>query len=64
MKRQNIILATLIPFIFLAASCKEKGPAEKMGESIDEAVEGMKDAVDEKSPMEKAGEKIDKALGN
>lgn len=46
------------------ASCTKKGPAEKAGESMDEAIENVKDAVDPKGPVEKAGEKVDKALGN
>ena len=45
------------------ASCKEKGPAEKAGESVDEAIEDVKDAVDPDGPGEKVGEKVDEALG-
>lgn len=48
----------------MMTSCREKGPAEKIGESIDNAAEDVKDAVDPKGPVEKAGEKVDKALGN
>lgn len=44
------------------ASCKEKGPAEKAGEKMDETIENVKDAVDPKGPAEKAGEKVDDAL--
>ena len=42
--------------------CQEKGPVEKAGEKVDEAVDKMKDAVDPKGPAEKAGEKVDRAL--
>lgn len=52
----------LIPLVASVVSCREKGPAEKAGESIDKAVENVKDAVDPKGPVEKAGEKIDKVL--
>jgi len=45
------------------SSCREKGPAEKAGESIDKAAENVKDAVDPKGPVEKAGEKVDNAMG-
>lgn len=38
-------------------------PAGKVGESLDKAVEEIKDAAEPKGPVEKAGEKIDKALG-
>lgn len=53
----------LISFTALTVSCKEKGPAEKLGESLDNATESVKDAVDPKGPVEKAGEKVDKVLG-
>ena len=43
-------------------SCKKKGPAEKAGEKLDEAIEDVQDAVNPKGPVEKAGEKIDDAL--
>ena len=45
------------------ASCKKKGPAEKTGEKMDEAIENVKDAIDPKGPAEKAGEKVDEVLG-
>jgi hypothetical protein len=43
-------------------SCKKKGPAEKLGESLDNAAEEMKDVIEPKGPVEKAGEKVDKML--
>lgn len=46
------------------ASCREKGPAEKAGESVDRAVDKVKDAVDPKGPAEKVGEKIDDATNH
>ena len=46
------------------ASCRKKGPAEKAGEKMDEAIKNVKDTVDPKGPGEKAGEKVDEALGN
>lgn len=62
---KSLLLASfcLLPFAASVVSCREKGPAEKAGESIDKTVEKVKDAVDPKGPGEKAGEKIDKALG-
>ena len=36
----------------------EKGPAEKVGEKIDKAL----DKLSGKGPLEKAGERIDKAI--
>jgi len=53
----------LLPPFALLSSCKEKGPAEKIGEQIDKSAEKVKDAVDPKGPIEKAGERVDRALG-
>lgn len=63
---KNTILMTACLFAAVApmTSCKEKGPGEKVGESIDKAAEDIKDAVDPKGPGEKLGEKIDNAVGN
>ena len=63
MKPLLLSLFCLLPFAASVVSCREKGPAEKAGESIDKAVDNVKDAVDPKGPVEKAGEKVDKALG-
>jgi hypothetical protein len=43
--------------------CEEKGPAQKAGESLDNAGKDLKNAVDPRGPAEKAGDKVDKALG-
>lgn len=64
MKITYLIALCLIPCAVTLISCKEKGPAEKAGESVDKAVENVKDAIDPKGPVEKAGEKIDEATGN
>lgn len=63
MKTKLILGLCILPLAALAfVSCKPKGPAEKAGEKLDNAVENVKDAVDPKGPVEKAGEKVDKAL--
>ena len=64
MKATLLMSACLLSVIAPMTSCREKGPAEKVGESIDRAADDIKDAVDPKGPVEKAGEKVDKALGN
>jgi predicted small secreted protein len=64
MKTRFLIPMLLLPSFALLASCKEKGPAEKIGEQIDKSAEKVKDAVDPKGPVEKEGEKVDKAIGN
>jgi len=63
MKIPTAVIIAIVPFLGFVTSCKEKGPAEKAGESIDKAFEDVKDAVDPKGPVEKAGEKVDEALG-
>ena len=63
MKTRLLIPVLLLPAFALLSSCKEKGPAEKIGEQIDKSAEKVKDAVDPKGPVEKAGEKLDKAIG-
>jgi hypothetical protein len=62
--KSTLLLPLCLAPLLATVSCKEKGPAEKTGESIDNAVENVKDAVDPKGPVEKAGEKVDKALDN
>lgn len=63
MKFTLLMSLCLFPFAISVVSCKPKGPAEKAGEKMDNAVEKVKDAVDPKGPVEKAGEKVDEALG-
>lgn len=63
MKPFLLISLCLFPIAASVVSCKEKGPAEKAGESLDKAADKVKDAVDPKGPVEKAGEKVDEALG-
>lgn len=62
MKLSLLMSLCLFPFVASVVSCREKGPAEKVGESMDKAMEDIKDSVDPKGPAEKAGEKLDKAL--
>ena len=45
----------------MIACDKPKGPAEKAGEKIDNAIDNVSDAIDPKGPMEKAGRAIDRA---
>jgi hypothetical protein len=44
------------------AGCEDKGPAEKVGESVDKGVQNAKDAVIPPGPGEAAGRSVDKAL--
>jgi predicted small lipoprotein YifL len=65
MRRKRKMLSTAALAFLLASAagaCREKGPVERAGEKVDDAVDRAKDALDPKGPAEKAGEKIDKAL--
>lgn len=64
LRKAMIGIALTLPLMGALAACDDKGPAEKAGEKVDNAVENMKDAVNPKGPAEKAGEKIDDATGN
>ena len=59
-------LAATLGFVTVTSltACERKGPAERAGEKVDNAIEKAKDKLDPKGPAEKAGEKIDKALDN
>jgi hypothetical protein len=49
--------------IALGAGCEsEKGPAEKVGESVDKAAQKVKDTISPPGPAEKAGRAVDKTL--
>lgn len=64
MKATLLLFTGILAAIAPLTSCREKGPAEKVGESIDRAADDVKDAVNPKGPVERAGEKVDDALGN
>ncbi len=48
--------------IAMTACERKKGPVEKAGEKIDEAVDNVSDAIDPKGPAEKAGRALDRAV--
>ena len=48
--------------MILGAGCEdEKGPAEKAGQSVDNAAQKVKDTVSPPGPAEKAGRAVDNA---
>lgn len=47
--------------VFMSA-CRQKGPAQRVGEKLDNAKEKVGDAINPKGPVEKAGRKIDKSV--
>ena len=60
MKRLIPTLALLAGLTLSLAACDNKGPAEKMGEKIDEAVEKVQHG--DEGTLEKAGRKVDEAV--
>ena len=57
------LAALLIGAVVSFAGCGEsKGPAEKLGEKIDNAAQEAKDTVSPPGPLEKAGRTVDKAI--
>lgn len=44
--KKTLLTLLIVPLFALAVSCKKKGPAEEMGEKIDDAVEEVSDAVE------------------
>ncbi len=63
MKKLIILSLCSLSILAVATSCRKKGPAEKAGEKMDEAIENVQDSINPKGPVEKVGEKIDDALG-
>ena len=63
MKKLLLLSVCSLSIIAAFSSCKKKGPAEKAGEKVDDAIENVEDVVNPKGPVEKTGVKIDDALG-
>ena len=60
MKLNKLALSVLLLTTFIAlTACQEKGPAEKAGESIDNAVENMGDKIEDAT--DDAGDKVEEA---
>ena len=64
----TFLLIMTVSLALMTFGCKSEGPAEEVGEKIDQSIEKTKDAVEDvsdtitgKGPAEKAGEKIDEA---
>ncbi len=62
---KSVVLGLIGSTALFMSSCEEKGPAEKAGEKLDEAVEDLeksKDAEDVGEAIDKLTEKEDKNL--
>lgn len=61
-------MRNLLPFMALLAlglaACRQTGPAERAGKSLDNAGQSISDALNPPGPAQSTGRKIDKALGN
>jgi hypothetical protein len=58
----GVALVAALASCLTLGGCRKKGPAERAGEKIDDAVEKMEDAIDPKGPAEKAGRAVDDAV--
>lgn len=47
MKSRTVILSSIFVSMFALAACEQKGPAEELGENIDEASEDVGNAVED-----------------
>jgi hypothetical protein len=65
LKKLSVLSVSLLIAAGLFA-CEQKGPAEKAGEKIDQAVEKAQEKIEEatkpEGPMEKVGKKIDQTV--
>ena len=58
------LYALLAASALFLAGCENKGPAQEAGESVDDAVSEVQDAVSGQGPAEETGETVDEWLGN
>jgi len=58
--RRAVQLLTLLFFASASLTCREEGPTERVGRSVDEAVEKLK--YGDEGTFEKAGRKLDEAI--
>ena len=62
MKTLAYLSALFLGFSLAFTGCSKKGPAERAGESIDNAGDKVHDALTPDGPAEKAGKKLDHAV--
>lgn len=59
---KKLLSIALISGILALGACEKQGPAENLGEKIDDKVNQVEDAVKDRGPMQKAGDRIDDAV--
>ena len=64
MRRMLLVAGSGLMLLGLAA-CHQEGPAEKAGQSLDNAGQKVQDTLNPpQGPAQSAGRKVDRALGN
>jgi hypothetical protein len=64
MRNSLLIIGAALMLAGLSA-CHQEGPAEKTGQSLDNAGKSVSDALNPpQGPAQSAGRKVDRALGN
>jgi predicted small lipoprotein YifL len=62
--RKPLIVAACAAMLAGLAACHQEGPAEKAGQSLDQAGQKVQDTLNPpQGPAQKAGRSIDRALG-
>jgi predicted small lipoprotein YifL len=59
-----LLTACAAASLMALAACHQEGPAQKAGQSLDNAGQKIQDTISPPGPAESAGRKVDKALGN
>ena len=63
--RKSLLTASCLVLLLGVAACHKKGPAEKVGKSLDNAGQKVSDTLNPpKGPAQAAGRKVDRATGN
>lgn len=60
--RTTLVALVMVVGLGLASCGEKEGPAEKVGKSVDDAVENTAKRVEKEGPAEKIGERIDDAV--
>jgi len=61
---KKIFISLFISTALMLTACEKQGPAETMGEKIDDKVNQVEDTLKDRGPMQKAGDRIDDAVKN
>ena len=63
--RMSLLTAAVASMLVGLAACHQEGPAERAGQSLDNAGQSVSDALNPpQGPAQSTGRKVDRALGN